>query len=231
MLPEIHFITDEHALRGWRQWRLNGIAVEACPPAHTDVVSAASRLTIRILDTAHTLHGSTGTQVGQRLRSLPHQRGRNRFVKVGDKPNGQIGLERMPIAALDAAVAVVNVREPIILINPKVIEQWDEIDYYEGCLSFPEKGVHTKRYRNIIVQTEQEESGWYFSGVETSSEGKGTWETEGRKHEDEQRLLEVVCVQHEIDHLNGVLFIDYLSKLRRDRVIKKFAKAKKATTI
>ena len=47
---------------------------------------------------------------------------------------------------IDAAVAVINVVEPIILINPTITEQWDEIDYYEGCLSFPKKGVHTKRY-------------------------------------------------------------------------------------
>ena len=73
----------------------------------------------------------------------------------------------------NAAVAVVNVREPLILINPVIKEQWDEIDYYEGCLSYPKRCVHTKRYRNVIVQTEQEESGWYFSGTESSEEGKG----------------------------------------------------------
>ena len=108
----------------------------------------------------------------------------------------------------DAAVAVVNVREPLILINPVIKEQWDEIDYYEGCLSFPKKGVHTKRYKNIIIHTEQEESDWYFSGAETSSEGKGTWEEEGRKQDQQLRILESVCVQHEIDHLNGITYID-----------------------
>ena len=56
---------------------------------------------------------------------------------------------------IDAAVAVVNVREPLILINPVIKEQWDEIDYYEGCLSFPGKGVNTKRFKNVIVQTQQ----------------------------------------------------------------------------
>ena len=108
----------------------------------------------------------------------------------------------------DASVAVVNVREPLILINPVIKEQWDEIDYYEGCLSFPKKGVHTKRYKNIIIHTEQEESDWYFSGAETSNEGKGTWEEEGRKQDQELRILESVCVQHEIDHLNGISCID-----------------------
>jgi len=67
----------------------------------------------------------------------------------------------------DASVAVVNVREPLILINPVIKEQWGEIEYYEGCLSYPKKGVHTKRYKNVIIHTEQEESDWYFSGTET----------------------------------------------------------------
>ena len=109
---------------------------------------------------------------------------------------------------IDANVAVVNVREPLILINPVIKEQWDEIDYYEGCLSYPKKGVHTKRYKNVIIHTEQEESDWYFSGAEISSEGKGTWEEQGRKQDQELRILESVCVQHEIDHLNGISCID-----------------------
>ena len=113
---------------------------------------------------------------------------------------------------IDASVAVVNVREPLILINPVVTEQWDEIDYYEGCLSFPKKGIHTKRYKNVIIQTEQEESGWYFSGTESSEEGKGTWEQDSKKQDQEQRLLEAICVQHEIDHLNGMTIMDRENK-------------------
>ena len=123
----------------------------------------------------------------------------------------------------DARVAVVNIREPLILINPVIIEQWDEINYYEGCLSFPKKGVNTKRYKNIIIHTEQEESDWYFSGVETSSEGKGTWE-EGKIQDQKQRLLEAVCVQHEIDHLNGVTIMDIENKPKPIRVKKGFGR-------
>ena len=111
----------------------------------------------------------------------------------------------------DVSVAVVNIREPLILINPIIKEQWDEIGYYEGCLSFPKKGVHTKRYRNVIVHTEQEECDWYFSGAENTSEGTGTWET-AKKHDQEQRLLESICVQHEIDHLNGLTIMDRENK-------------------
>jgi peptide deformylase len=108
----------------------------------------------------------------------------------------------------DAAVAVVNVREPIILINPEVIEQSHIINYYEGCLSFPKKGVHTKRYRDVIIKTEQEESGLYFSGAETGVEARGTWEQDVKTQDTELRLLESVCIQHEIDHLNGITCLD-----------------------
>ena len=123
----------------------------------------------------------------------------------------------------DASVAVVNIREPIILINPVITEQWDEIDYYEGCLSFPKRGVHTKRYRNVIIQTEQEESGWYFSGVESGEEARGTWE-EGKIQDQKQRLLEAICVQHEIDHLNGVTIMDREHKPKPLRVSKKWGR-------
>ena len=111
---------------------------------------------------------------------------------------------------IDAQVAVLNVREPLILINPKIEEQWDEIEYYEGCLSYPEKGIHTKRYKNIIVKSAHLESGMYFSGVE-SSKGKGSWE-ESAKQDQDERLLEAICVQHEIDHLNGKTIHDRENK-------------------
>jgi peptide deformylase len=110
---------------------------------------------------------------------------------------------------IDASVAVVNVSEPIILINPTIVKQWDEVPYYEGCLSFKGKGIHTKRYKNIIIKTEQEESELYFSGAENPSDGKGSWEESQNKKEDtEIRLLEAICIQHEIDHLNGMTIQD-----------------------
>ena len=128
------------------------------------------------------------------------------FEILSERKDG-IGLAANQIG-YDASVAVVNVREPLILINPVIKEQWDEIDYYEGCLSYPKKGVHTKRYKNVVIHTEQEESDWYFSGTEISTEGKGTWEEQNKKQDQELRILESVCVQHEIDHLNGISCID-----------------------
>ena len=124
------------------------------------------------------------------------------FNILNERKDG-IGLAANQVG-IDAAVAVVNVREPLILINPVIKEQWDEIDYYEGCLSYPKQGIHTKRYKNIIIQTEQEEGGWYFSGAETTQEVKGSWEEEGKKQDQEQRILEAISDQHEIDHLNGI---------------------------
>ncbi len=148
--------------------------------------------------------------INKKLRKVSVDEGlhiaKDLFTILAERKDG-IGLAANQVG-IDAAVAVVNVREPLILINPVITKQWDEIDYYEGCLSFPGKGVSTKRFKNVIVQSEQEEAGWYFSGVETIQDVKGSWEQKGKDEDQELRLLEAVCVQHEIDHLNGVSCID-----------------------
>ena len=129
------------------------------------------------------------------------------FNILNERKDG-IGLAANQVG-IDASVAVVNVREPIILINPTIVKQWDEIPYYEGCLSFKGKGIQTKRYRNIVISTEQEDSDWYFSGAPNPSDGKGSWEKESSDKQDQElRLLETICVQHEIDHLNGMTIMD-----------------------
>ena len=74
------------------------------------------------------------------------------FNVLNERKDG-IGLAANQVG-IDASVAVVNVRKPLILINPKIIEVWDEIPYYEGCLSYKGKGIQTKRYENIVVKTE-----------------------------------------------------------------------------
>ena len=109
---------------------------------------------------------------------------------------------------INAQVAVVNVREPLVLINPKYIKKENEIVYGEGCLSFPNRAMRTKRYRDIIISTEQSEANWYFSGVEVCSDGKSGWDKGNMKQDQELRLLEAVCVQHEIDHLMGMTIYD-----------------------
>jgi peptide deformylase len=130
------------------------------------------------------------------------------LLEIMVKRKDAIGLAANQVG-IDAAVAVVNVREPVILINPVVVDVWDEIPYYESCLSFKGKRVNTKRYKNVVITTEQEESKLYFSGVPNSSDGRGSWEEDSSKKQDEElRLLETICVQHEIDHLNGMTIMD-----------------------
>jgi peptide deformylase len=98
-------------------------------------------------------------------------------------------------------------RNPQVFINPEVTWSSDEKSTYEeGCLSIPE----------------------FYDDVERPSRVKVKYlDLEGRPQEVEANGLFATCLQHEIDHLNGILFIDYLSKLKRDRVLKKFSKAAK----
>ena len=130
------------------------------------------------------------------------------LFQILNKRGDGIGLAANQVG-IDAQVAVVNVREPLVLINPKIVKKENEIDYYEGCLSYPGKGVRTKRYETIEVKTEQVEGSWIFTGVDTGETGTGSWEDkEKSKNDKDMRLLEAVCVQHEIDHLNGVVCMD-----------------------
>ena len=128
------------------------------------------------------------------------------FQILNERKDG-IGLAANQVG-IDAQVAVVNVREPLVLINPKIVSKENPITYYEGCLSYPGKGVSTQRYRDIIVSTAQSEANWYFSGAEENSEGKSSWDKGNLKQDQQNRILESVCVQHEIDHLNGIRCLD-----------------------
>ena len=147
--------------------------------------------------------------INKKLREVSVEEGEKiatELFEILNKRKDGIGLAANQVG-IDAAVAVLNVREPIVLINSKIISKENEIDFYEGCLSYPNKGVHTKRYRDVIISTEQSESDWYFSGASQPTDGKGSWE-ESKKEDQELRTLEAVCVQHEIDHLNGIVCMD-----------------------
>mgnify|MGYP003136594116 FL=1 len=147
--------------------------------------------------------------INKKLRNVTVEEGvkiaRELFEILNKRKDG-IGLAANQVG-IDANVAVVNVREPLVLINPKILSKENEISYYEGCLSFPGKGVQTKRYRDVIISTEQSEADWYFSGAPAPTDGKGSWE-QGDGDDEQLRLLESVCVQHEIDHLNGIVCMD-----------------------
>jgi peptide deformylase len=98
-------------------------------------------------------------------------------------------------------------REPMVLINPEIVWASEEKRVYEeGCLSIPE----------------------YYEEVERPDRVRFRYmDLQGETIEQDADGLLATCVQHEIDHLNGVLFIDYLSKLKRDRVVTRFKKAAK----
>jgi peptide deformylase len=97
--------------------------------------------------------------------------------------------------------------QPRVFINPEILSSSEDVAVYEeGCLSIPEYYEEVERPAKVRVR---------FTDLD------------GKLHEEDAEGLYATCIQHEIDHLNGVLFIDYLSKLKRDRVLKKFTKAAK----
>jgi len=152
--------------------------------------------------------------INKKLREVSVEEGNiiaTELFQILNKRGDGIGLAANQVG-IDAQVAVVNVIEPLVLINPKIIHKEFPIDYFEGCLSYPKKGTPTTRYRDVIIQTAQSESGWYFSGVESTQEAKGSWEQDNKKEDQEKRLLEAICVQHEIDHLNGITIHDRENK-------------------
>ena len=128
------------------------------------------------------------------------------FQILNERGDG-IGLAANQVG-IDAQVAVVNVKEPIVLINPEIVSRETEIPFYEGCLSYPGKGVNTKRYETVEVKSENVEGSMIFSGVDVGESGKGTWEESEVKEDRHVRTLEAVCVQHEVDHLNGIICMD-----------------------
>ena len=140
------------------------------------------------------------TLINKKLKEVTVEEGRQiaaKLFQILNERGDGIGLAANQVG-IDAQVAVVNVREPLVLINPKIVKKETEIDYFEGCLSYPGKGIHTRRYETVEVKTEQEEGMWVFSGADTGDP------LDNR----DLRLLEAVCIQHEIDHLNGVTIMD-----------------------
>ncbi|MCK0514695.1 peptide deformylase [Anaerobiospirillum sp. NML120448] len=95
---------------------------------------------------------------------------------------------------------------PLVLINPKILEKSGTTEYKEGCLSVPE-------YYDVVTRAEK---------VKVEAQ-----DVEGNTHIYEADDLLAICMQHEIDHLEGHLFVDYLSSLKRDRVTKKMLQLKK----
>ncbi|MBY3037395.1 peptide deformylase [Rhizobium sp. 25PS6] len=102
-------------------------------------------------------------------------------------------------------------KQPQVFINPEIVKSSDERSVYEeGCLSIPDYYAEVERPATVSVKYLDR------NGKEQTVEADG---------------LLATCLQHEIDHLNGVLFIDYISRLKREMVIKKFTKAAKSKAL
>ena len=99
------------------------------------------------------------------------------------------------------------VRDPRVFINPEIVENAETLRVYnEGCLSLPDQFAEIERPDRIRVR-------WL--------------DEHGKVHDEYLDGLLAVCLQHEIDHLEGILFIDHLSRLKRDMILRKLAKLKK----
>ncbi len=96
-----------------------------------------------------------------------------------------------------------NRDEPMVFINPEIIAKSGDTEYEEGCLSVPQSYAKVERAAAVTVKAQNEKGDWF----ELQAEG-----------------LLALCLQHELDHLVGKLFIDYLSPLKRDRIKKKLEK-------
>ncbi|WP_439572543.1 peptide deformylase [Phreatobacter sp.] len=123
-----------------------------------------------------------------------------------------IGLAAIQIAVPKRIITIDLARKdepktPVVLINPEIVWRSEETSTYEeGCLSIPE----------------------YYEEVERPAQCRVRYlDLDGKPQDLDCDGLMATCVQHEVDHLNGVLFIDYLSRLKRERVMKKFTKQAK----
>lgn len=109
--------------------------------------------------------------------------------------------------ATDADAEPADIRDPRYFVNPEIVWASDEVGAYnEGCLSVPELYGDVVRPLRIRVR-------WL--------------DYDGREREEELDGMMATCLQHELDHLDGVLFFDHLSKLKRDMIVKKLVKAKR----
>lgn len=100
------------------------------------------------------------------------------------------------------------IRQPRVFINPEILDPSDDQSVYtEGCLSVPDQ----------------------YADVERPATCRVKWlDEDGNAHDEVFEGLLATCIQHEMDHLEGIVFIDHLSRLKRDMILKKLAKARKA---
>ena len=141
------------------------------------------------------------------------------------KKEGGLGLSANQIGE-NKSVCVVDVTNPFFLLNPVITKKQKEIIYKEGCLSIPDKMITTKRYEKIWVKADNIEEEMYFG---PQKEKKYDFKTNSYTAND-LLILEAVCVQHEIDHLNGLTIYDREHKLEQyKRTERKIGRNEKVT--
>ncbi len=145
-------------------------------------------------------------QVDDELRNLLDEMLKTMYSASG------IGLAAVQIGILKRLIVIDiskedQIKNPIFLVNPEITFKSKNTSVYEeGCLSLP----------------------GHFAEIERPAECKVNYiDYNGQKKELQANGLLATCIQHEIDHLNGILFVDYLSKLKKDMIIKKLIKQKK----
>ena len=124
-----------------------------------------------------------------------------------------IGLAATQINA-HKRLSVIDISEEkndlLVLINPEIMQREGEVESDEGCLSVPDIYAPVKRAEKVKIKAQ---------GLT------------GTPFEIEADELLAICIQHEIDHLDGKVFVDYLSRLKRDRIRKKLLKVERKTTV
>lgn len=125
--------------------------------------------------------------------------------------NNGVGLAANQVGILKQIIVIdlqiEGIKNPIVMINPKIIKTSTAmVDSEEGCLSLPIIQSVIKRFESITVEYT---------------------DLQNKQHILEAEDLLAICIQHEVDHLNGILFIDHLSRLKKQLILKKYKKLNK----
>jgi peptide deformylase len=146
------------------------------------------------------------TEFGPELRKLTEDMFETMYDEQG------IGLAATQVDVHQRVVVIdlqENVTDPLVLINPTITQRFGETISEEGCLSVPEFRAEVKRAERIEVEMND------LDGNTVSFEADG---------------LLAICIQHELDHLKGIVFVDHLSRLKQERYRKRLAKLRKAAS-
>ncbi len=134
-----------------------------------------------------------------------------------ERKDDDVGLAA-PQIGIQKQVCIVRAKDLVVLVNPRIVDSAGEVWYQEGCLSFPGASVRTKRFEDITVEADYLGTaqmaltcpdGVFNSDIEWEENAKVFFTRNDRvAMEDDNALLECIAVQHEVDHLEGILMFD-----------------------